>query len=105
MLMESTIESQQCCVFTSSVLISLWAFLSLCLQTPPLDLLAFICSSVTSSGSLSVFSSTSHIILHILYPKHKFYGFRIKTYALQQTLPQTKTATLSVIILMNHLKG
>ncbi|KAJ0555831.1 hypothetical protein HanIR_Chr07g0306671 [Helianthus annuus] len=53
MLMESFIDSQPCCIFTSSVLISLWAFLSFFLQTPPLDLLAFLCSSVTSSGSLS----------------------------------------------------
>ncbi|KAJ0485506.1 hypothetical protein HanLR1_Chr14g0531491 [Helianthus annuus] len=59
MLTESTIESQQCCVFTSSVLISLWAFLSLYLQTSPLDLLAFLCSSATSdTGSLSVSSSS-----------------------------------------------
>ena len=72
MLMESTIESQQWCVFTSSVLISLWAFLFLFLQTPPLDLLVFLCSSVTSSGSLSGFPSNSF----------SFYPAK--------TLPQTK---------------
>ncbi|KAJ0435598.1 hypothetical protein HanIR_Chr17g0895061 [Helianthus annuus] len=55
-----------CCVFTSSVLISLWAFLSLYLhqQTPPHDLLAFLCTSATSSGSLSdLYKFSGSIIL------------------------------------------
>ncbi|MFS7905075.1 hypothetical protein Hanom_Chr01g00043491 [Helianthus anomalus] len=74
MLMESTIESPLCCIFTSSVLISLWACLSLYLQTPPLDLLAFLCSSVTSSGSLSSCPSNNFSSYPVkkLYLKVKF---------------------------------